>query len=434
MNWHYSIQETGQYIIDALRYLTFSKVFLLVLVALVIHSGAYAQQVENVDTAFQEARQLAFDGEYEEARSLARAILEISPNYHDVRILLARTFSWNGEYEQAREQLNLVLEKAPEYRDALSAAIDNALWAEKPEEAVTIGERAVDYHPVDETLLVKYAGALHAAEQDREVLRVLNQVDIINPSNSLARQLRRSIRISGLNYILTGSYTYDWFSEVFDPWQKAYIQLSRKTPIGSVIGRLNYGDRFGTTGIQPEIDIYPTIMDGLYGYVNVGFSNDAIFPEFRFGGELYKRLPKGYEISAGFRHLRFVSSNITIYTGSLSRYSGSWFFTVRPFFTPNNIGFSRSVNVLARRYFDGPENYFTFRSGFGFSPEERRFQNVSGNVFLVKSQYIGLDLFKSLRYNLAVFASFDVARQELRFDPGEYNRVYTLNGGIQVKF
>lgn len=411
-----------------------SILLLLPVLILLFQAPAAAQQVDNVDTAFEVARQLAFDGDYSEARSLARAILDISPNYHDVRILLARTYSWNGEYQEAREQLHIVLNNDPDYRDALIAAIDNELWAENPDEAVLISNSAVNHYPMNETLLLKNAEAHRNAGMEKEALRILDKIDQINPSSEDAGQLRRSINITGLNYTLTASYTYDWFSDVFDPWQKGHIQLSRKTPAGSIIGRLNYADRFEKTGLQPEIDFYPGIVDGLYGYLNFGYTNNNLYPKYRVGAELYKRLPKGFEASAGFRHLRFQNGTVTIYTGSLSKYWGSWYFSARPYLTPSSAGVSRSINLTARRYTNGPENYVTFRSGFGFSPEERRFQDISGDIFLVESQYVGVDVFKTIRYNLAFFGALDAARQELRFDPGRFIQVYTLNAGIQVKF
>ena len=413
-----------------------SFIFLIVIGSLFfqMNDQVYAQQVDNVDEAFQEARELAFDGQRAEARELAYAILEISPDYHGVRILIARTYSWDGLYDQSREELTYVLEVVPDHRDALMAYIDNEIWSDNPNEAVKFANEATRYYPVDVAILLKSANAHHSAEMDREAIRILNRIDQINPSNSEAMALRKSIRVSGQNYTLTGSYTYDHYSEVFNPAQKGHIQLSGRTPIGSVIGRINYGNRFDTIGLQPEIDFYPSIADGWYGYLNIGYTNSSIFPEFRAGAELHKRVPNGFELSLGFRYLKFENSDVLIYTGTITKYQGNWLFTLRPYLTPSSVGISRSLNLLARRYYAGPENYLTFRGGFGFSPEERRFQDVSGDVFFTQSQFIGIDGFKSLSINLAVFLSFDAARQELSFSPGDYTEIYTLNGGIQLKF
>jgi YaiO family outer membrane protein len=294
-------------------------------------------------------------------------------------------------------------------------------------------KQVVKYHAVDSDVLLKRAEALNAAGKEKEALQILNQLEQIDKSNEEAQQLRESIKTSGQDYTLTTAYTYDTFEDVFDDIHKAYVQLSRRTDHGSVIGRVNYQRRFSDDGIQAELDFYPSIAEGWYGYVSAGYSSSALFPEFRAGGELYKNLPAAFEVSAGFRYLKF-SSDVWIYTGTISKYQGNWLFTVRPYITPNSVGVSRSLSLLARRYLAGPENYITIRGGFGFYPEERRFQDVSGDVFFTESQFIGIDGYKELRYNLSALISLDLARQELTFDPENFIRVITLNGGVVYKF
>ena len=392
-----------------------------------------AQTVENVDKAFMEARELAFDGERERARELAYAILERSPDYHDVRILIARTYAWDGSYDKAREELNYVLERRPDYKDALFAAIDNERWAGNEKAMLKYSKQAVRYYAVDADVLLKRAEALNSAGKDKEALQVLNQLEQIDKINDEAVSLRESIKTSGQNYTLTTAYTYDTFEDVFDDIHKAYVQLSRRTGFGSVIGRVNYQRRFSTDGLQAELDFYPSIAEGWYGYVSAGYSSSSLFPEFRSGAELFKTLPGAFEVSAGFRYLSF-NSDVWIFTGTVSKYQGNWLFTVRPYITPNSVGVSRSLSLLARKYLSGPENYLTFRGGFGFYPEERRFQDVSGDVFFTQSQFVGIDGYKELRYNLSAFLSLDLARQELTFDPDNFITIVTLNGGVVFKF
>ncbi|MEX2602055.1 MAG: YaiO family outer membrane beta-barrel protein [Balneolaceae bacterium] len=417
-----------------MKQITLHTLLLYSLLATIHIQNGFAQQITSVDSSFQQARELAFDGEREEARELARAILEIAPDYHDVRILIARTYSWDQQYDDARRELEIVLDAEPGHLDALSAAIDNELWGGQPQQAVIIATDATRRHPTNENLLLKRVEAHIASGQESEARQILNLAEQLNPRNEQIQELRRRITISGQNYTLSASFTYDQFSDIFDPWKNSYLQLGRSTPIGTVIARLNYADRFGSTGIQPEIDFYPGIADGLYAYLNFGYTTSTLYPGMRIGGELYKRLPGGFEASFGFRHMRFESSDITIFTGSLSAYYRTWYLSIRPYLTPGSSGLSRSFNLTLRRYLDGPGNYITIRGGFGFSPEERRFQDVSGEVFLVRSQYVGLGLFKALRHNLTLFGSVDGARQELRFDPGRYIRVFTFNIGTQIKF
>lgn len=419
---------------------TFNAFILLAtfgLLLIQLNEKVYAQEVDNVDEAYLEAQELAFDGKRAEARELAYAILEISPEYHDVRILIARTYSWDERYMDARRELEIVLDHTPDYRDALMASMDNERWAENYNAAKEVADRSTRLYPIDVEILLKSANVYYNAGDERTTLRLLDRVDQLSPSNRESADLRKNITLTSQNYTLSGSYSYDWYSvsDAFDPSQISYLQLTRRSSIGTFMARLNYADRFNTTGLQPEIDFYPNIADGWYGYLNFGVADSFIFPRYRTGAELHKIMPKGFEVSAGFRFLKFQNADVIIYTGTLTKYQGSWLFTIRPYFTPSSgVGWSRSVNMRARKFLGGPDNYITFRGGFGFSPEERRLQDGSGNVLFVQSQFLGIELFKSLRNNLALFSDFDVTRQELSFSPGDFTRIYTLRGGIQVKF
>jgi len=393
----------------------------------------YSQQIQNVDKAFKEARELAFEGNRKEARKLARAILEISPDYHDVRILIARTHSWDGNYSIARPELAYVLDKNPNYKDAYSALLDVEIWDEKYETALFVAEKVTKLYPADTILLLKKANVYSKLGQYERSLSTLDQAETLNPGNPEVRSMMKSIKISRLKNTVSISYNRDWFDQIFDPWNTGFVQYSSPTRFGTIIGRLGFADRFGSSGFHPEVDFYPSIAEGVYGYVNFGYSNSFLFPEFRSGAELFFRLPRSFEASAGFRFLNFSSGSVTILTGNLTKYWKNWMFTARPYVTPGSVGISRSINFITRRYLTNADNYLSLRGGFGFSPEERRFQDVSGDVFFVKSWFIGAEAEKTVSYNLIVFGALTFTRQELTFDPGNFNSSFGLNTGFRIK-
>lgn len=393
----------------------------------------HAQQIQNVDKAFKAARELAFEGNRKEARELAISILEISPDYHDVRILIARTHSWDGNYSMARPELEYVLDKNPKYKDAYSALLDVEIWDENYDTALKIAEKATKLHPTDISLLLKRANVYSKLDRFDQSLSTLDQAETLNPGNPEIRRMMKSIKVSRLKNTVSVSYNRDWFDQIFNPWNTGYVQYSSPTRIGTIIGRLGFADRFGSSGFHPEVDFYPSIADGIYGYVNFGYSNSFLFPEFRTGAELFVRLPRSFEASAGFRFLDFSSGSVTILTGNLTKYWKDWMFTARPYVTPNSVGISRSINFITRRYLTDADNYLSLRGGVGFSPEERRFQDVSGDVFFVKSWFIGAEAEKTVRYNVIVFGALTFTRQELTFDPGNFNSSFSLNTGFRIK-
>ncbi len=88
-----------------------------------------------VDDQFYKARDLAFAGNYDNARVLLKNVLNGSPNYSDVRILMARTYMWQGKYEVARKELKEAIRRSPTYYDCYVAIIDCELYAEQKDSA-----------------------------------------------------------------------------------------------------------------------------------------------------------------------------------------------------------------------------------------------------------------------------------------------------------
>lgn len=196
----------------------------------------------------------------------------------------------------------------------------------------------------------------------------------------------RSDRDSVSRY-LSIDYSHTEFQGSLSPWRLASVSLGASKRSGSIIGRLNYANRFDQTGIQVEVDAYPQLGVGKYAYLNAGYSAASIFPELRFGGELFTNLPSAWEASGGFRHLRFSSSNVTLYTGSLGKYSGDYWISARPYVRFKDNGTSASIGVTGRRYFADAEHHVGARIGFGSSPSDditpdqiARTRSVSANI------------------------------------------------------
>lgn len=166
-------------------------------------------------------------------------------------------------------------------------------------------------------------------------------------------------------------YSYINFLGAIAPWRLASFSLGRITPEGSVIGRLNYADRFATSGTQIEADAYPRLSRRVYGYLNFGYSHASIFPKWRLGGELFTSLPDNWEASAGFRQLRFTGSPVTLYTGAVGKYIGNYWLSLRPFFRFAENGNSVSGGLTARRYFADGEHYEGARIGYGSTPSDQ---------------------------------------------------------------
>jgi YaiO family outer membrane protein len=343
----------------------------------------------SVDELYEKARTAAFDdGNYKRARELGYAALDRSPNYHGIRIFIARTFSWEGRYEKARKELQYVLEQDPGNQRALLALADVESWSDHPDTALQVINQGLKYHSENEELLLKKASALWSKEEYEASEEVYKKILDLYPDSKKARDGLESAQLKQMKYSVSVSYRYDYFTEIFDPWKFTEVGLSRQTPYGSIIGRVQYAQRFGGDGVQFNLDAYPSIANGLYAYVSGGYSNSGIYPKYRFGFSLYKSLPASFELAAGIRYLDFSTSQTDIYTASITKYYGSYLFTVRSYFVPSPSSTSNSVSGTVRRYFGDANTYLSINGGYGSAQTE--FQ-VQQDVRTLKSWSLGLD-------------------------------------------
>ncbi len=230
------------------------------------------------------------------------------------------------------------------------------------------------------------------------------------------------------------SYSLERYSRTFDDNPISTLQYGRLSKWGSFYLRANSVKRYETDDVQYEADIYPKLWDGGYAYVNVGTAEGTLFPRRRYGAELFASLGGGFEGSLGVRHLVFLNSTATIYTGSLSKYFSDYLFTIRPYVTPSDTGTSVSASVGLTRYFESADEYWRIRASTGKSAEERVFQNAQPEATTLKSRSISLSGQWSPLKATFISLSYDRARQELLFASGEYVSVDSFSAAISYRF
>lgn len=323
--------------------------------------------------SYEEARNLALNGDRVKARQMCRTILAQGFN-SDVALLLGRTYAWDGKYDSTRVILNEVLAHNPDNMEAFDAFADVEYWSGNYTKAIEYCDLALKKDPKNEDFLFKKAKILHSSEKYEEAVASLDELISINGSNAEALKKLQEYRLDVMKNRIRLNYTIDHFDKSFnrDPWQVVALSYGRKTKLGSVIARVNMAKRFGDTGFQYEIDAYPKISENNYGYLNYGFSQSSVFPDNRFGAELFHSFPKAFEGSIGMRTLFFGSSDVTIFTGSVGKYISNYWISLRSYVTPGSTGTSVSGQLQMRRYFSDPENYIGLRLGYGVSPDDNQ--------------------------------------------------------------
>jgi YaiO family outer membrane protein len=389
------------------------------------------------DKAFKTAQELAFNKQRKQAQDTLLFILTKYPDYHDIREFLATTYSWDEEYKKAKSEFAYILDKDSKRKTTWVAAIKNEIWATKPFVALEMSNEALKIFPNDPDILYLKASAYEKTKNPLEALSTIQLVINQYPDNQKAKDYKINLNktLSQNNIGITSAV--DIYSDTFNPMQYYSFKYGRQTKYGSIIAKVNLNRRFDENGVQYEIDLYPKIAKGLYAYVNFGLANSFLFPEIRYGAELYKSLPKSFEASLGFRTLKYSTSTTNIFTGAVGWYNGNNYWTFRTYLTPGDTGLSKSGNLIFRRYRSDADNYLELSAGLGYSPENNQ-NNISGNlapIVELKSQKINTGYYFSSpnkRNNWGT--QFGITHQEKTFDQGTFFWIYTIALSWELKF
>ena len=384
---------------------------------------------ETADQAFARARGLAFDGKRAEALELCRAALLRNPDDHRVRVLIGRIHAWDGRYDEGRAALEQVLKSAPTHEEGRLALVDLEQWSDHPRAAIALCDEGLALGQSQAPLLYRKARALNTLGAQADALTNARLALAADPALPEAQALAENLVALGRRSKLSINTSYDRFDKTFEPWRMTSLSAAHRFDRGSLIGRVNLAKRFGETGQQLELDAYPKWQDGTYSYLNAGFSSDAIFPRQRYGGELHHNFPTGIEGSLGFRYLRFSSSNVTIYTGSVSKYWGDYLFSLRGNSVPSSIGASRSGAASVRRYLGGDDNHLTLSLGSGVSPDQT---NLNAEILNLRSRKASLAAQGLFQRRFILSASFAYEIQGL--SPGNDRAQTTFSLGSEWLF
>ena len=411
--------------------------FLIIAVTLSIFtSPLLAQEELTTDELFVKARTAAFEeDDYPKAINLTKQALEKSPAYADVRIFLGRLYTWTDRNAEARKEFERVLEENPGHEDGSLAYASLEYWNDNSAKALIILNNALEFHPKSEDLLLLKARVLKDLREYSQASETVNELLSINPKLTEARSLGESIRnVSSKNQVGV-DYEYVYFDQRFDdPWHLATIDYSRSTKIGSIIGRVNYANRFNSNGTQFNIDAYPSISDTFYAYLSGGIaSSGSIFPEYRAGASLFANLPSAFEGELGFRMLSF-DEQTWIYTASVGKYISNFWLNARTFITPDNDNVSHSYSLNVRYYLGGANDFLSFGIGTGIDPDDNanNIQYAGDETYKLTSNNISLGYRLSIKSTNVFFINASLEDQE--YAPETRGNQFSVGVGYFKKF
>ncbi|CAA7386654.1 YaiO family outer membrane beta-barrel protein [Chryseobacterium fistulae] len=410
------------------------KTYLSFLLLLVFPFTIYGQETLSADELFLKARTAAFDKkDYATSISLAKQALEKAPNYTDISIFLGRVYTWNNDVASARTLFEELGKKEVQNEDYFLAYASLEYWNDQNTKAIEILNKGLGYHPQSESLLLLKAKVYYGSENYKEAESTINALLVINPKNTEARALAARINDLTSKNAINIVYNYTHFDKQFDnDWHIVSLSYKRITPIGSVILRGNYANKFAENGTQIELEAYPKISKMFYLYVGGGYSNDVgIFPKYRTGVSLNANLPHSFEAELGYRQLYF-SNSIWMYTASVGKYYKNFWFNFRTYITPDNKNISHSYTGTVRYYTKSAQDYFAFQIGTGISPEDYRNNLLENETYKLKTFKVGGEYNFSIKKTNLFSLSAMYFNQEFR--PHERGNQFDITIGYTKKF
>ncbi|SFB12581.1 YaiO family outer membrane beta-barrel protein [Algoriphagus aquimarinus] len=407
------------------------KVAFLLMCSLAFSMGIKAQDSFDPDALLVDARTLILDGKYVEGRKIAFRALSKYPDYADILILVGRSYAWEGKNDSASIYLERAILASPAYEDGYSAYLDNLSWDEQYDRAEEILAKAKENlgQPLSNNLRYKESRLYYFKEEYDAAFEIAEELFEKNYKNDNLLGYMQTLQRLRRNNAVGVTYDYDTFDGDISPWNTFSIYGRTRTDLtGTLIGRVTQSSRFDSNGTLFELDAYPSLGKKAYAYLNVGGSSASFFPQFRFGASVYYNLPKAWEVDGGFRYLKF-SDPTTIYTASVGKYVGNWWFNLRGNLIPgtgNSLG--TSGNLQARYYFKTGEDFFSVQLSSGVSPdEETRDPTQLLNSYRARIGYQQLILPRFMIYGYTGYS-----RDELGPDRFRNNLNFSL--GVEYRF
>lgn len=407
------------------------KTIVLLILSLVFSFAVKAQDSFDPDVLLAEARKLILYDKYIEGRKIAFRALSNYPDYADILILVGRSYAWEGKNDSASIYLERAIIASPDYVDGYSAYLDNLSWAEQYDKADAVLAKARKNlgDPLPNELRYKESRLLYYKEEYNAAYDIAEDLFKKKYKNDELLDFMQTLQRYRRNNAVGVTYDYDTFEGDISPWNTFSFYARTRTKLtGTLIGRMTQSSRFEDKGTLFELDAYPSLGKKMYAYMNIGGSSASFFPEFRVGASIYYNLPKAWEIDGGFRYLQF-SETTTIYTASVGKYVGNWWFNLRGNLIPgtgNSLG--TSANLQARYYFKTGEDFFSVQLSSGVSPdEETRDPTQLLNSYRAR---IGYQQLVTQRFMVYAFSGY--SQDELGPDRFRNNLNFSL--GVEYRF
>jgi len=296
-----------------------------------------------------------------------------APDYLDFHLLLGRNYDFLKVKDSARFYYNYVIDHNPKYQEAFLYLINLDIEEKKYQEGVALADRAIVLYPDDKTFRLKRIAFYTLQKDTKNEEKYLKSIKAKFPNDPEITQQLYAL-YSTVNFDRVGVYynvtTID--RDGVGPWHLASTDYTRQRSWGTLIGRVNYAKRLSSSqvmssGLQFEAESYFFTQKNNYSYIDVAYSKDAAFPEWRLGYSYFQNFSKGWEADLGVRYIKMQdNSNLKTLNVGLGKYFGAYWLNLRTYIQED----SPSLTLTSRYYYKTKFDYFTIIAGIGTSPDD----------------------------------------------------------------
>lgn len=257
--------------------------------------------------------------------------LKEDPFNYDWMLLYVLALAKNTEYDSAALIIQKMENNWPGNQELEMTSTRISYWSGKYSEAISEIEK-FDLSQNPEFFQMKINCFMQLGENEKALNTLESNKEMVAQSKNLENQHRDLKRKLSKNS-LEVNYTYAELIELNTNWQFVTLGYSRKLSFGKISPNVSYGNMDGQQGLRFDIDFYPVFTKKAYAYVNAGYSNNLIFPNWKLAGEVYHTLPFHTEISGGVYYYKTPDSKIYNYTIGITGYAGRYVLGYKLYFS-----------------------------------------------------------------------------------------------------
>lgn len=127
---------------------------------------------KDFDNAYETARDLAFNKEWDRSLLLCNYILSKIPRHADTEILVGRVYAWKKEYNNSIQVLEEVIRKYPTYEDGYAALLDVYYWSNNNDRVPEIQEIIQENNISSKEIAVKLLRANTILSKNKEIAEI----------------------------------------------------------------------------------------------------------------------------------------------------------------------------------------------------------------------------------------------------------------------